>query len=245
MLNTRIYLFVFLQLCTYNSLITSTEVLTIFENGLPETEKTHSIVSALLAIENSTNKYVIATSIVNQMTYRFGGNWNSFVTNRTTSGDTGSALQLKSKELIHFEYETYEILIFKLQNMTSNVTNNLNFAHVLSEAKQSHYKENYLKDYNHSMSTMYVIVNNSIVNQDFSNCQKHIVSWVDKYGDCYQLMADYIQQQLDQKLPGKWSVTVGEHNSHFQSTSDNFRAVAPLIAQFNYANLHFNIFNLN
>jgi hypothetical protein len=65
------------------------------------------------------------------------------------------------------------------------------------------------------------------------------------YGDCYRLMADYIQDNLNWKLPGKWTVTVGEYNSHFQSTSDSFRGTAPLMAQFSYGKLHFSILHLN
>jgi len=97
------FLILLLSSAQYFPLIKAEESLRVIENSLSEAEKDHTLGAALFAIEKSNDANTIANEIVAEVSKKYIGDWNCFVTviNDNSLANRAS-LKLKVMEKCNF-----------------------------------------------------------------------------------------------------------------------------------------------
>jgi len=217
---------------------------TIIDNGLTDAESDLAMATAILQSEKTKDKATISESIVNELTEQFGGVWNVLVTNYNQYDGNSISVRFQTKKLLSFVHERSEYLVVKNEQTSAKEV----FQNLLTAASKATVKRGYVYDVNNSLDDVLSFVNKSL-KSDYSVCSRNYIGWIDAFGDCYRLMADSVLADLRSKYGGRWSVTVGETNSHFQSWSQSIVGYELpnywlFVAQFSLGNLHFNILQI-
>jgi len=217
---------------------------TIIENGLTDAESDLAMASAILQSEKTNDRDTISDSIVKELSDKFGGVWNILVTNYNQYDGNSISVKFQDKKLLRFVHGRNEYLVVKSVRPTTKEI----FDNILSVAIKATAKKGYVYDANNSYNDVLSLVDKAL-KLDFSYCSRKNLLWIDAFGECYRLIADSILSDLLSKYDGRWSVTVGETNSHFQSWSQNvigydLPIYYSFVAQFSLGDVHFNILQL-